>query len=89
MDELIKLFDINKVHKGGAKFDPEKNKWFNHQYLQRQDNEVLAKELSHTLLENGINKPIEDVTKIVGLVKERAHFTTELWSLSDYFFCSS
>lgn len=86
MDELIKLFDINKVHKGGAKFDPEKNKWFNHQYLQRQDNEVLAKELSHTLLEKGINKPIEDITKIVGLVKERAHFTTELWSLSDYFF---
>lgn len=86
LDELIHLFDIERVHKAGAKFDPDKIKWFNHQYLQREDNEALAKELSHVLLEKGINKTIEDVTKIVSLVKERATFAHELWELSDYFF---
>ena len=86
LDELVNLFDLERVHKAGAKFDPEKNKWFNHQYFSRQDNEVLAKQLSHVLVEKGINKPIEYVTEVVRLVKERATFASELWSLSDFFF---
>lgn len=86
MDELINLFDLERVHKAGAKFDPEKNKWFNHQYFGRQDNEVIAKELSHVLLEKGINKPIDYVTEVVALVKERASFISDLWELSDFFF---
>ena len=86
LDELVNLFDLERVHKAGAKFDPEKNKWFNHQYFSRQDNEMLAKQLSHVLVEKGINKPIEYVTEVVRLVKERATFASELWSLSDFFF---
>ena len=86
LDELVNVFDLGRVNKAGAKFDPEKNKWFNNQYFQRADNEVLAKELSHTLLEKGINRPIETVTEIVRLVKERATFASELWDLSDFFF---
>jgi len=86
LDELVQLFDLERVHKAGAKFDPEKNKWFNHHYFQLADNGVLAKGLSHQLLEKGINKPIEVVEKVVGLVKERATFASELWNLSDYFF---
>lgn len=86
LDELVQLFDLERVHKAGAKFDPEKNKWFNHQYFGRQNNEVLAQQLQHTLVEKGINKPIEMVTEIVGLVKERASFASELWDLTDFFF---
>lgn len=86
LDELVNIFDLGRVHKAGAKFDPEKNKWFNHQYFQRADNEVLAQQLSHTLLEKGINRPIETVTEIVRLVKERATFASELWDLSEFFF---
>ena len=86
LDELVNVFDLGRVNKAGAKFDPEKNKWFNNQYFQRADNEVLAQELSHTLLEKGINRPIETVTEIVRLVKERATFASELWDLSDFFF---
>ena len=86
LDELVNLFDLERVHKAGAKFDPEKNKWFNHQYFIRQDNEVLAKQLSHVLVEKGINKPIDYVTEAVRLVKERATFASELWNLSDFFF---
>jgi glutamyl-tRNA synthetase len=86
LDELVQLFDLERVHKAGAKFDPEKNKWFNHQYFLRQDNEKIAHELSHILMEKGINRPIEYVTEVVALVKERATFASELWDLSDYFF---
>lgn len=86
LDELVQLFDLERVHKAGAKFDPEKNKWFNHQYFGRQDNKTIAHELSHVLLAKGINKPIEYITEVVALVKERATFTSELWDLSDYFF---
>lgn len=86
LDELVQLFDLERVHKAGAKFDPEKNKWFNHQYFHRQDNAVIAQQLSHILLEKGINKPIEYITEVVALIKERATFASELWELSDYFF---
>lgn len=88
LDELVQLFDLERVHKAGAKFDPEKNKWFNHQYFGRQDNETLAQQLQHTLVEKGINKPIEMVTEVVGLVKERASFASELWDLTDFFFAA-
>jgi len=86
LDELVNIFDLERVHKAGAKFDPEKNKWFNHQYFGRQDNEALAKELSHELLAKGINKTLEYVTEVVRLVKERATFSNELFGLSDIFF---
>ncbi|WP_159801424.1 glutamate--tRNA ligase [Flavobacterium sp. MK4S-17] len=86
LDELVQLFELEKVHKAGAKFDPEKNKWFNHQYLQRQDNAEIATQFSHTLLEKGINKPAGFVAEVVRLVKERANFVSELWDLSDFFF---
>ena len=86
LDELVQLFDLERVHKSGAKFDPEKNKWFNHHYFQRQDNEALAKDFNHTLVEKGINKPLDYITEVVRLVKERAHFASELWELSDFFF---
>jgi glutamyl-tRNA synthetase len=86
LDELVQLFDLERVHKAGAKFDPEKNKWFNHQYFARQDNEVLAKQLSHVVIEKGYNKSHEFLTEVVKLVKERATFASELWDLSDFFF---
>ncbi len=86
LDELVQLFDLQRVHKAGAKFDPEKNKWFNHQYFHRQDNAVIAQQFNHTLIEKGINKPIDYVIQVVSLVKERATFASELWDLSDFFF---
>ncbi len=83
--ELAEKFDLNRVHKAGAKFDPEKNKWFNHHYLQEQTNESLAKAFAPILVENGISTSL-DVLKIVSLIKERANFVSEFWELSDYFF---
>ena len=88
LDELVTAFDLNRVHKSGAKFDPEKNKWFNHQYLMKQENSNLAKAFTPILIEKGFYKETETskIEKIVSLIKERAHFTSEFWELSDFFF---
>ncbi|MFC4816318.1 glutamate--tRNA ligase [Flavobacterium sp. GCM10023249] len=85
LNELIQKFDLNRVNKSGAKFDPEKNKWFNHQYLQKESDANLAKSFEAILTEKGISTS-SDITRIVSLNKERANFVTDLWDLTDYFF---
>jgi glutamyl-tRNA synthetase len=86
LEELVESFDLNRVHKSGAKFDPEKNKWFNHQYLIKQNDEDLAKSFSPILVEKGVDISKFDITRIVSLIKERAHFVSEFWDLTDFFF---
>ena len=88
LEELVEAFDLKRVHKAGAKFDPEKNKWFNHQYLIQQKNEDLAKAFAPILTEKGFSTALEmtQIVKIVSLIKERAHFVSEFWELSDFFF---
>lgn len=85
LEELAQKFDLNRVHKAGAKFDPEKNKWFNHHYLQQQSDASLAEAFAPTLAEKGISTAL-DVTKVVSLIKERADFVADFWDLADYFF---
>lgn len=89
LEELAETFDLKRVHKAGAKFDPEKNKWFNHQYLIHKSDEDLAKQFQLIVAENtGKNEEIElnKLTRIVSLIKERAHFVNEFWDLSVFFF---
>lgn len=86
LDELVEKFDLNRVHKAGAKFDPEKNKWFNHQYLQKQSDEELAKIFSCILNEKGVSVENNKLIKIVSSIKERANFVSDFWELSEYFF---
>jgi glutamyl-tRNA synthetase len=86
LEELVQNFDLNRVHKAGAKFDPEKNKWFNHHYLMQQTDANLAKAFAPILKEKGIVVEENKLIKIVSLIKERAHFVSEFWELSDYFF---
>ena len=86
MEQLIQLFDLEKVHKAGARFDPEKIKWFNHQYLQMKPNGELATLFQKDLTERGVTAPIATVEKVVGLIKERASFVSDFWELSKFFF---
>lgn len=86
LEELVQKFDLNRVHKAGAKFDPEKNKWFNHHYLMLQDNTSLAKSFAVILQEKGFNASEEKLTQLVSLIKERANFVSEFWELSEFFF---
>ncbi|WP_348812071.1 glutamate--tRNA ligase [Flavobacterium maritimum] len=90
LQELISAFDLSRVHKSGAKFDPEKNKWFNHQYLIKQKDEDLAKAFLPILNEKGFSNTLEmtKLIKIVSLIKDRAHFVSEFWELSDFFFAA-
>jgi glutamyl-tRNA synthetase len=86
MDELIRDFSIERISKSGAKFDLEKAKWFNHQYLINKSDEELAESFNLILKENGINANLEYVTTICGLMKERVHFVSEFWTQAHFFF---
>jgi len=88
MDELIEAFSIERVGKSGSKFDPEKAKWFNHQYLIRKSDKELAELFIPVLKEKGVEVKPDAVVKIVGLVKERVNFVHELWDQSYFFFIS-
>ena len=86
MEELIEKFDLSRVHKAGAKFDPEKNKWFNQHYLKMQSDADLAKEFSVILQEKGLDFDEQYTQKVVSLIKERATFVSDFFELSDFFF---
>lgn len=86
LDELIAAFDLTRVNKSGAKFDPEKNKWFNHQFLINKENSVLADFLLSELEKKGISADRNYVEKVIGLVKDRADLTTDFFALADFFF---
>jgi glutamyl-tRNA synthetase len=86
LDELVEKFDLNRVHKAGAKFDPDKNKWFNHQYLQKQSDDHLAKAFAPIVYEKGIEVDYTTLARIVSLIKERANFVSEFWEMSNFFF---
>jgi glutamyl-tRNA synthetase len=88
LEELVAKFDLNRVHKSGAKFDPEKNKWFNHQYLQKQSDESLAEIFEKDVIQKlgKCDFSFVEMTKITSLIKERANFVSEFWDLADYFF---
>lgn len=87
MPELIELFSLERVSKSGARFDPEKARWFNAQYLHRKSNEELAALFLPVLAAHGhAEVPVAKVERIMGLVKERAVFIGDLWPLAAYFF---
>jgi len=86
MEELIKSFDLSKVGKSGAKFDPEKATWFNHQYLQSKNTDDIVKDYEKLLKEKNVPTDGKPLEKIVGLVKERADFIPDLWEHSAFFF---
>jgi len=86
LEELVNSFDLNRVHKAGAKFDPEKNKWFNHHYLQVQTNASLAASFAPILAEKGISVSTDKLESLIELIKERADFVSDFWDLSAFFF---
>jgi len=85
LDELISAFDLERVNKAGARFDPDKIKWFNHHYMQNQDNHDLAISFQNSKTEL---KDIDAqyIEMVVALIKERATFVSDFWDLSHFFF---
>ncbi|MFK5856037.1 MAG: glutamate--tRNA ligase [Bacteroidota bacterium] len=86
MEELAEVFTMDRVGKAGAKFDPVKAAWFNHQYLVKKDNAELAELLMPIAIENGVLVENDQLAEAIGLVKDRASFVAELWNQLDFFF---
>ena len=86
LEELVEAFSIDRISKHGARFDLEKAKWFNHQYLQKLENASLTEVFLQDLKQRGIECDFAKAETIVGLIKERCSFAKELWDNGDYFF---
>ena len=85
LEELIEAFDLKNVNKAGARFDPDKTKWFNHHYMQKAENEDLATAFINATPEIAA-MDLGYVELVVAHIKERATFPSEFWGLSHYFF---
>ena len=86
MQELIEAFSLNRVGRAGAKFDFNKTKWFNQQYLRNRTSEDLAKQLSPLLKKEGFDVENDYVVKVCSLMKERAAFVKDILTDGRYFF---
>jgi len=86
MDELIKTFSLERVNKAGAKFDIEKAKWFNQQYIKTKSDTELSIYLLASLQNENIECSQEKAEHICRLLKERITFPGELWTSAKYFF---
>ena len=84
--ELVEAFDIGRCSKAGAKFDYQKGIWFNHEYILRKSNEEIAQLFAPIVANNGIDEPLERVTQVVAMMKDRVSFVKELWPLCSFFF---
>jgi glutamyl-tRNA synthetase len=101
LDELVKLFDLSKCSKNGAKFDFVKAAWFNHQYMIRRDDIEWAPEFGKVLAAEGIDATDEQMAEVVRMMKMKVieyvdaqgnkkkrniSFASDLWPLTKFFF---
>ncbi len=86
MDELIEQFSMSRCSKAGAKFDYEKGKWFNHQYMMQADNDALAAQILPALKAEGIESQVDYVSKVLALIKDRMNFLHDFDANALYFF---
>lgn len=86
IEELCSLFSMDRVHKGGAKFDYEKAKWFNQQHILRADNERLAVLAMPFFEKENIVPDKEQLVKVVALIKERCHVLADFVTQGRFFF---
>lgn len=87
MEELSQIFSLERVGKSGSKFDPEKTKWYNRQYLvKKSDEEIGALFAEEVLKAKGITADQGKVNRVCGMVKDRVDFVAELWDQVNFFF---
>ncbi|MBU0489061.1 MAG: glutamate--tRNA ligase [Bacteroidetes bacterium] len=85
-EELSELFSIDRVNKAGARFDPEKAKWFNHQYIMSQGLDDVTEAFMIELQKHNISVLREFAAKVCDLTRERVNFVHEIWQQSAFFF---
>ena len=91
LEELISAFSLERVNKSGARFDPDKTKWYNQHYMQTHDNTDLANAFMLNLKNKELDLPKDKnnadyIKQVVSLIKERATFVKDFWELGSYFF---
>jgi len=90
IDELSKAFSLDRISKHGAKFDLEKAKWFNHQYLINKPDEEIASLFKPVLISKNLlsckETSDEYILKVCSLIKERANFISDIWNEAFFFF---
>ncbi|TQO38924.1 glutamyl-tRNA synthetase [Arenibacter algicola] len=91
LEELISAFSLERVNKSGARFDPDKTKWYNQHYMQTYDNTDLANAFMLNLKNKELDLPKDKnnadyIKQVVSLIKERATFVKDFWELGSYFF---
>ena len=86
LSELVQAFSLDKVGKAGAKFNPDKAKWFNREYLRMKSDAELAALWLPMLKEKGVDAAPTYVESVVGLIKERATFVQDFWDIASYLF---
>lgn len=86
MDELIEAFSLERVGKAGAKFDPNKTKWFNQQYLRAKSDAELGELIAPLAKEKGYDVDLNYLSEVSRLMKERASFLPEIVENGIYLF---
>jgi glutamyl-tRNA synthetase len=86
MTQLVDLFSLEHVHKSGAKFDPDKAKWFNHQYIQNENDQVLLKLVKPYFNTADRDVSTEYIARVIALVKNRMHLLSEFQEQAGFFF---
>ncbi|MFO7869259.1 MAG: glutamate--tRNA ligase [Bacteroidales bacterium] len=86
MEDLIDAFSLERVGKSGSKFDPDKTKWFNHLWLQKQPVSEISKQCLDIVTEKGYTAKPEDIENICRMVQERMTFVQDFWDHAFYFF---
>jgi glutamyl-tRNA synthetase len=86
MDELAEAFTIERIGKSGVKFDINKAKWFNQQYIKAKPDAELANYLLADLTKNNIACTPEKAAKVASLLKERVVFPKDFYTEGKYFF---
>ncbi len=86
LNDMIRLFSFERCSKSGAKFDFEKAKWFNHEYIQTTSNDELETMFRPILEENGVTASKEFSRDVIGLIKNRAHLIDDFWDQGKFFF---
>ena len=86
LEALVQAFSLERVHKAGARFDFEKAKWFNHQYIQQTDDDTLAQLAQPFLAQQGVHPDTALLRQVVPLIKERCPLLTDFWEQGHFLF---
>src|SRR5690606_15350367 len=86
LDELIQKFGVDRISKAGAKFDFEKAKWFNHEWIKRSSTESLLPQIKAVLEHHQVDADAAYVSKVLDAVKEHLTFVEDFWSQASFFF---